>query len=47
MVYKDIRKVMQLPDMSLVEVLGEFTPKIVRMCGDEFSPQKIDLKFKV
>jgi len=34
MVYKDIRKVMNFQD-DLVEVLGEFTPKIVRMCGDD------------
>lgn len=34
MVYKDIRSVMQHQD-ELVEVLGEFTPKIVRMCGDD------------
>jgi len=34
MVYKDIRKVM-LHQQDLVEVLGEFTPKIVRMCGDD------------
>lgn len=32
--YKDIRKVMNYQD-ELVEVLGEFTPKIVRMCGDD------------
>lgn len=34
MAYKDIRKVMQYQD-DLVDVLGEFTPKIVRMCGDD------------
>ena len=34
MAYKDIRKVMHYQD-DLVEVLGEFTPKIVRMCGDD------------
>jgi tRNA-splicing ligase RtcB (3'-phosphate/5'-hydroxy nucleic acid ligase) len=34
MVYKDIQKVMHYQN-DLVEVLGEFTPKIVRMCGDE------------
>lgn len=34
MVYKNIRKVMHYQD-ELVEVLGEFTPKIVRMCGDD------------
>jgi tRNA-splicing ligase RtcB len=32
--YKDIRKVMEYQN-ELVEVLGEFTPKIVRMCGDD------------
>ena len=32
--YKDIRKVMHYQD-ELVDVLGEFTPKIVRMCGDD------------
>jgi len=32
--YKDIRKVMRYQD-ELVDVLGEFTPKIVRMCGDD------------
>jgi len=34
MAYKDIRMVMNYQD-DLVEVLGEFTPKIVRMCGDD------------
>lgn len=34
MAYKDIRTVMRYQD-ELVEVLGEFTPKIVRMCGDD------------
>lgn len=34
MAYKDIRQVMQ-HQTELVEVLGEFTPKIVRMCGDD------------
>jgi tRNA-splicing ligase RtcB (3'-phosphate/5'-hydroxy nucleic acid ligase) len=34
MAYKDIRKVMHYQD-ELVEVLGEFTPKIVRMCGND------------
>ena len=34
MAYKDIRRVMDYQD-DLVEVLGEFTPKIVRMCGDD------------
>jgi tRNA-splicing ligase RtcB (3'-phosphate/5'-hydroxy nucleic acid ligase) len=34
MVYKDIRDVMDY-QADLVEVLGEFTPKIVRMCGDD------------
>jgi tRNA-splicing ligase RtcB len=33
MAYKDIRKVMHFQE-ELVEVLGEFSPKIVRMCGD-------------
>lgn len=34
MVYKDIRQVME-SQQDLVEVVGTFTPKIVRMCGDE------------
>ena len=34
MAYKDIRAVMSYQD-ELVEVLGTFFPKIVRMCGDE------------
>jgi tRNA-splicing ligase RtcB len=34
MVYKDIRKVMHYQD-GLVEIVGEFTPRIVRMCGDD------------
>ncbi len=34
MAYKDIHTVMAGQD-DLVEVLGEFTPKIVRMCGDD------------
>lgn len=34
MAYKDIRRVMHYQD-DLVEVVGEFTPKIVRMCGDD------------
>jgi tRNA-splicing ligase RtcB (3'-phosphate/5'-hydroxy nucleic acid ligase) len=34
MVYKDIRKVMHYQH-ELVDVLGEFYPKIVRMCGDD------------
>ena len=34
MVYKEIRQVMQ-SQQDLVEVVGTFTPKIVRMCGDE------------
>lgn len=34
MAYKDIRQVMKHQN-DLVEVLGEFTPKIVRMCGDD------------
>ena len=34
MVYKDIHKVMER-QQDLVEVIGKFTPKVVRMCGDE------------
>jgi tRNA-splicing ligase RtcB len=34
MAYKDIRQVMQ-SQQDLVEVVGTFTPKLVRMCGDE------------
>lgn len=34
MVYKDIRKVMEY-QRDLVDVMGTFFPKIVRMCGDE------------
>jgi tRNA-splicing ligase RtcB len=34
MVYKDIHQVMAA-QQDLVEVLGSFTPRIVRMCGDE------------
>jgi tRNA-splicing ligase RtcB len=34
MAYKDIRKVMHYQD-ELVEVIGTFIPKIVRMCGDD------------
>lgn len=34
MAYKDIHQVMRA-QQDLVEVLGTFTPKIVRMCGDE------------
>lgn len=34
MAYKDIHRVME-SQKDLVEVLGFFTPKIVRMCGDE------------
>ena len=34
MAYKDILKVMHYQN-DLVEVLGTFVPKIVRMCGDE------------
>jgi len=33
MAYKDINQVMEAQD-DLVEVLGTFTPKIVRMCGE-------------
>lgn len=38
MAYKDIRKVMYHQE-DLVEVIGEFTPKIVRMCGDDSAPE--------
>ncbi len=34
MAYKDIHRVMEA-QQELVEVLGSFMPKIVRMCGDE------------
>lgn len=34
MAYKDIHSVMAGQD-ELVEIIGEFNPKIVRMCGDE------------
>jgi tRNA-splicing ligase RtcB len=34
MAYKNIHQVME-SQKELVEVLGSFTPKIVRMCGDE------------
>jgi tRNA-splicing ligase RtcB len=34
MAYKDIRKVMYHQE-DLVQIVGEFTPKIVRMCGDD------------
>jgi tRNA-splicing ligase RtcB len=34
MVYKDIHKVMSYQS-DLVDVVGTFTPKVVRMCGDE------------
>jgi tRNA-splicing ligase RtcB len=34
MAYKDIQKVMHYQD-DLVDVLGTFVPKIVRMCGDD------------
>jgi len=33
MVYKDINKVMEY-QQDMVEVIGKFTPKLVRMCGD-------------
>ncbi len=33
MVYKDIFKVME-HQQDLVEIIGKFTPKVVRMCGD-------------
>jgi tRNA-splicing ligase RtcB len=32
-VYKDIRQVMAA-QLDLVEIVGQFDPKIVRMCGD-------------
>jgi tRNA-splicing ligase RtcB len=38
MVYKDIHSVMRHQD-DLVEVLGVFTPKIVRMSGDNTPPE--------
>ncbi|MFN7603990.1 MAG: RtcB family protein [Bacteroidota bacterium] len=38
MAYKDIRQVMRYQH-ELVDVIGEFTPKIVRMCGDDTSPE--------
>ena len=34
MVYKDIFKVME-HQQNLVEIVGKFTPKVVKMCGDE------------
>ncbi|MDX1630045.1 MAG: RtcB family protein [Fulvivirga sp.] len=34
MVYKDIHQVMEY-QKELVEILGQFTPKVVRMCGDK------------
>jgi tRNA-splicing ligase RtcB len=34
MAYKNIHQVMD-SQKDLVEVLGSFMPKIVRMCGDE------------
>jgi tRNA-splicing ligase RtcB (3'-phosphate/5'-hydroxy nucleic acid ligase) len=34
MAYKNIHQVME-SQKELVEVLGSFMPKIVRMCGDE------------
>ncbi|MCE7995552.1 MAG: RtcB family protein [Roseivirga sp.] len=34
MAYKDIKKVMQSQE-DLVDVIGSFQPKIVRMCGDQ------------
>ncbi|PVY40862.1 RtcB family protein [Pontibacter virosus] len=39
MVYKDIRQVMQ-SQQDLVEVVGTFNPRIVRMCGDEMYMEK-------
>jgi tRNA-splicing ligase RtcB len=38
MVYKDIRDVMRYQE-DLVEIVGVFTPKLVRMCGDESPPE--------
>jgi tRNA-splicing ligase RtcB len=38
MAYKDITKVMACQD-ELVETLGVFTPRIVRMCGDDSSAE--------
>jgi tRNA-splicing ligase RtcB len=32
-VYKDIREVMEAQE-DLVEVIGQFQPRIVQMCGD-------------
>jgi len=40
MAYKDINRVMEA-QKDLVEIIGKFTPKIVRMCGDE-SFQEVD-----
>ncbi len=37
-VYKDIRQVMAA-QTDLVEVVGRFDPKIVRMCGDGSKPE--------
>jgi tRNA-splicing ligase RtcB len=34
MAYKDITKVMY-HQRELVDIVGAFTPKIVRMCGDD------------
>lgn len=34
MAYKDINTVMN-HQQELVDILGSFTPKIVRMCGDQ------------
>jgi RNA-splicing ligase RtcB len=34
MAYKDIHKVMHYQN-ELVDIVGEFTPRIVRMCGDD------------
>jgi tRNA-splicing ligase RtcB len=34
MAYKDIAKVMY-HQRELVDIVGAFTPKIVRMCGDD------------
>ena len=34
MAYKDIAQVMD-SQRDLVEIIGSFTPKVVRMCGDD------------
>ena len=37
-VYKDIREVMQ-QQQDLVEIVAQFDPKIVKMCGDGSRPE--------